>query len=398
MKAAISVKRLVRAIDRKLGAKAANLASGVKILRNGYAGEKGTTYAGVESESSVASCRRICEILDSANETTGYGDSTLTEAVQRLCDGYAEDALLYSFGALSDLHIQYETGFDDFQRALTYLKDRVPFTCVCGDLVAYATAENMAQYKEYVSAYAGDMPLYECAGNHETYDYIDSVVTAKTLTGEMLDRWTDATGKEAYYSFEYGNDVFVFLSLKSESPSNLFVDGGLEWLQETLEANRNKRCFVWQHVQDPNDDGADPSHCYSNILNGTHGAEFLKLLRHYKNTVWFHGHTHLSFVHDTYPAHEKLGYRSVHIPSLQGLRFYNAEENKLDYYYYDDTNSQVVGSNLAEGYIVDVYENKVVLRGIDFAGGADKNEVKPFFNEAYVLDTTLQTVAAGTYE
>lgn len=390
MKSLNIISALIHVIDKKLGAKIVNLASGVKILCNGFSVAKGTTYAKIESDSRIKSCGRIYEILDGANKTTGYNDKTVTDAVQRLCDDYVENDPLYSFGALSDLHIQYETGLADFQRALIYLKDKVPFTCVCGDLVAYATAENMAQYKSYVDAYAGNMPIYECAGNHETYDYINNTVTAKTLTGEMLNRWVNATGKaNPNYSFEYNGDVFIFLSLKSETPNDLFVDGGLEWLADTLEANKNKRCFVFQHVQDPEDDISDPSHAYSNILNGVSGAEFLRLIKKYKNIVWFHGHTHLTLRNDHYPVSEYLGYRSVHIPSLSSLRFYNKDLDTLENYYYDENNNKIWGSLSAEGYIVDVYENKIVLRGINFAAGANKDQVEPFIDEVYTFDTTL---------
>ena len=324
------IKSIVNSIDRKLNCKTVNLASAVNIICNDYSATKGTAYKEQASSHPVASCQRMVEILNGANKATGYNDPTLTDAVQRLCNGYAEDTPLYSFGALSDLHLQYATGTDDFARALTYLKDRVPFTCVCGDLVSFADAANMAQYKEYVDTYAGNMPLYECAGNHETYP--------EYAVGGTLDNalWKSATGKEPYYSFTYGNDVFIFLSLKTGGANNLFVDGGLDWLEQTLEANKNKRCFVWQHVQDPQDDGADPSHSYSPILNGTQGQTFLSLLRKYKKTVWFHGHTHVTFGVEQYPVREELGYRSVHIPSLSSPRFYNAETNALEDYYFDE--------------------------------------------------------------
>lgn len=377
------IKSIVNSIDRKLNCKTVNLASAVKVLCGGFSATKGTIYAPKTSNSKVASCKRVAEILDGANKATGYNDSTVTDAVQRLCNGYAEETPLYSFGALSDLHIQYETGLADFQRALTYLKDRVPFTCICGDLVSFADASNMAQYKSYVDTYAGDMPVYECAGNHETYPALG---VGGTLDSAL---WRSTTGKETYYSFNYGDDVFIFLSLKSESPSSLFVDGGLDWLQQTLEANKNKRCFVWQHVQDPNDASADPSHCYSNILDGTSGAEFLRIIRQYKNTIWFHGHTHLTFGAEKYPVNEDLGYRSVHIPSLSGPRFYNAETNTLENYYFDEQGNKIWGSLLAEGYIVDVYENKIVLRGINFAAGSNKDQIAAIADEVYVFDTTI---------
>lgn len=384
------IKTIINAIDCKLEAKTINLASGVQILCNGYATAKGTDDVSVSEGRTgavqIASVERIKATLNKANQATGYKDSTLTEAVRRLCSGYVEQAPLYSFGVLSDLHIQYETGLADFQRALTHLKDRVPFTCVCGDLVSFASAENMAQYKSYVDTYAGDMPLYECAGNHETYPELG-------VGGDLdADLWTSTTGKDAYYSATYGDDVFLFLSLKSERPNDLFVDGGLDWLRQTLEANKDKRCFVFQHVQDPEDDTADPSHAYSSILGGTSGAEFLEIIRQYKNTVWFHGHTHLTFGATQYPVGENLGYRSVHIPSLQGPRFHDKELDILESYYYDEYGNKIWGAVLAEGYIVDVYENKIVLRGINFAAGTNKDEVAPFADEVYVLDTTLQTI------
>lgn len=385
-----SIKSIISAIDTKLGAKTVNLASGVKVLCNGYTAQKGTSYTPITSNSNIPSCQRIAEIFDGANKTTGYNDATLTTSVQRLCDGYTEDTLLYSFGALSDLHIQYETGEDDFNRALSYLEGNVAFACICGDLVSYASEDNMDLYKLYAHTYKERLMLYECAGNHETYPELG-------VGGDLdTDLWTSATGKEPYYYVEHGDDVFIFLSLKSERPADLFVDGGLEWLRQILEANRNRRCFVFQHVQDPADDSADPSHCYSNILNGTSGAEFLKLLRHYKNTVWFHGHTHLTFGAEQYPVNEKLGYRSVHIPSLQGPRFYDETTDSLMNYYYDENGNQVWGAVLAEGYIVDVYANKIVLRGIDFTGES-VDDVTPFDDEIYVLDTTLQTIEANTY-
>ena len=57
----------------------------------------------------------------------------------------------------------------------------------------------------------------------------------------------------------------------------------------------------------------------------------------------------------------------------------------------------IVGSALSniyadsEGYVVDVYENGIHLRGRDFI----KKEFLPIAN--YWLDTTLQNVPAGTY-
>lgn len=376
------IQNIINSIDRKLGFKTVNLASAVKVLCGGFSATKGTAYKAQTSNHPVASCKRIFEILDGANKTTGYNDPTITSAVQRLCDGYSEQTPLYSFGALSDLHIQYNTGLADFQRALTYLKERVPFTCVCGDLVSFADAANMAQYKSYVDTYAGEMRIYECAGNHETFPSLG--------VGGALDEalWLECTGKEPNYSFQYENDVFIFLSINRHANSGLFKDGALAWLESTLETNKNKRCFVFQHFPEATDDCADPSNSYDATLMGANGQAFVSLIKRYRNTIWFHGHTHVTFGAEQYPVSEAMGYRSVHIPSLSSLRFYDVETDSLLDYYYDTNGNKIWGSLLAEGYIVDVYEKKIVLRSINFAAGDNKDQVEAISDEVYVFDTT----------
>ena len=72
------------------------------------------------------------------------------------------------------------------------------------------------------------------------------------------------------------------------------------------------------------------------------------------------------------------GIHSVHIPSLAVPReFENSEYVQM--------------LSESEGYVVDVYENGIHLRGRDFV----KGEFIPI--ASYWLDTTLQTIPAGTY-
>ena len=75
---------------------------------------------------------------------------------------------LYSFGALSDVHVPNDTAQSDFQKALTYLSENADFTCVCGDLTQRGIEEQMALYKRCVDEYS-EIPVYEIAGNHESY-------------------------------------------------------------------------------------------------------------------------------------------------------------------------------------------------------------------------------------
>jgi hypothetical protein len=422
------IKSIVKIINTKLGAKVINLTSGVKILCNGFKGVKGTEYEQITTENQIESCRHIYNILNDANKTTGYNDRTITDAVQRLCDGYEESDFLYSFGAVSDTHIQYggeeangePNGVNDFKRALKYFNDKVDFICVCGDLVAYASQDFMDQYRDVITnTTLTDKPIYECSGNHETYPLSGKPGNINQTLWETTTGWSEhvingCIGESLYYYFEHGGDIFIMLSMISDAPSVTFADGALDWLEAVLENNQNKRCFIFQHAHDQNDSVADPSHVYSNILDGEHGAKFLNLIKHYKNTIWFHGHTHLSistgldtkgYIADEYeyaPISTNLGYKSVHIPSLQGVRYYNPTINDLvpSYKYYgtDGGTYETQGGQHAEGYIVDVYTNKIVIRGINFAElhfDASWNayyKVKPFYERVYVLDAPIPTI------
>lgn len=278
---------------------------------------------------------------------------------------------LYSFGALSDVHIVYSTATDDFQKALTYLNENVDvaFTCIAGDLTDNGTAEQLAQYKAVVDAYSPDTPVYAIAGNHESY----------SAQPTLLQQYT---GQPLYYSFTHGGDVYLMLGCYSWANDGVFTKEYLQWIYEMLEANRNKRCFVFEHVFPWGDSGNPGEMYYFDMFSGTKGSIFQSLLKHYKNTIFFHGHSHTKFylqeIDEKANYSEALGYRSVHIPSLAVPR--DIVDSTLTGIYAD-----------SEGYVVDVYPNGIHLRGRDFV----KGEFLPI--ASYWLDTTLQTIPAGTY-
>lgn len=289
----------------------------------------------------------------------------------------------YSFGALSDVHVGYDTATADFQTALAYLTadEAVNLICICGDLTGDGSDTQLAQYKGIIDAYSANTPVYAIAGNHEG------------MTENVEGRIETYTGHPLYYSFTHGNDVFIMVGTiggEMYSEGVVFADGELQWLYETLEANRNKRCFVFQHifpgvekeVTCGNANGVYTNWCWHNT---NECLAFESLMKHYKNVIWLHGHSHMRFSLQTSDAEYANysyadSYHSVHIPSLAVPR--------------DDANSDGTYENVyagSEGYVVDVYENGIHLRGRDFV----KGEYLPI--ASYWLDTTLQTVEAGTY-
>lgn len=288
---------------------------------------------------------------------------------------------LYSFGALSDVHVNSTSAQEHFKQAVTYLNDveNVNFICVAGDLTNEGTDAQLKAYSDYVKEYSPNTPVYEVVGNHEL----------QSRTSEApFDFLVPYTGHNLYYTLEKGDDLFVFFGMSgwySYTQSSIFSQTSLQWLYEVLEANRNKRCIVFEHC--PRFDGSGkpypPAPTGDLLVTGT-GPVFQSLMEHYKNVIWFHGHTHISFEAQkdvSWANYDRMfGCQSVHIPSTMAVKTINSTG--------DGYNGD---SSKGMGYVVDVYEKNIVLRGRDFVN----EKFLPI--ATYYLDTKLQTIAPNTF-
>lgn len=281
----------------------------------------------------------------------------------------------YSFAALSDTHIGSKTSETDLKTALQFIENEqdVEFTTICGDLSLGGTVNNLNLYKSIVDENA-TKPVYAISGNHET--------NAPFAPLDMEDL-KPYTGQYLYYSFTKNNDVYIMLGMYDVHKGYEFAEGELQWLYEVLEENRNKRCFLFLHLypRDGSGDAVDLD-LEGDMLNNTQGKVFYSLLSHYSNILYFHGHSHEAFSvqleNDMNNYDDIFGCHSIHIPSL-------AYPKKL-------TNGKLVSDyDASEGYIVDVYENGVVLKGRDFVSG------KYLPIASYYLDTTLKSIDPDTY-
>lgn len=293
---------------------------------------------------------------------------------------------LYSFGLVSDVHLHQTTpawqANNKLDAALSYFEEKnCSFVVQCGDLVNEgfylningSTQYNTGQWDMFKTIrQKHSLPIYGICGNHESY--------GKAVTNNLTELET-YTGNGLYFSVLQGNDVFIFVG----QPANVtpMSDEALQWLYATLEDNRNKRCFVFvhPHISSGNALGAYTS---NNLFGGwgTKTTAFKNLLCHYKNTILFHGHSHFMFEcqeDDAIATYtEKDGFRSVHVPSLtRPCAIINGTRT------YQDTKSQ--------GFIVDVYDDCIVLNGVDFVS----NEPVPL--GVYKINTTLQTIAPNTF-
>lgn len=292
---------------------------------------------------------------------------------------------LYSVGIVADVHFAHVnavawTPHTKFNKALTYFEnENCVFCCNSGDMTQtgfYLEGDTetlhtyqFEQYKAVCDSH--NIPVYELCGNHESY--------VKAITNNLAELQNYA-GAEMHYSVTQGNDLYIFIS--QPYGTTPMSDDSLQWLYETLEINRNKRCFVFVH---PYLDSGNVNGAYENNLFadwGTKTTAFKNLLKHYKNTVLFHGHSHFIFesqeLDKTANYTEKNGFKSVHIPSLTRPAFVVDGKRGGD-------------DSLSYGYLMDVYEDCIILNGRDFI----KDEFVP--TGVMKIDTTLQTIEAKTF-
>lgn len=282
---------------------------------------------------------------------------------------------LYSFGALSDVHIDGDgtdeaSAANDFAKALQFFNSNASLIGISGDICINNGHNELSIYKELVDANA-TIPVYVCKGNHDCrYSSSD---------------WTTYIGKENQYEITYNNDVFIFLSMNAENfADSMLTTSQLDWLETKLESYKNKRVFLFFHVFMPNTCGnVNNLYPYSG-MNTTSSIvqRFISLMTKYKNVIYFSGHSHLEFACQKYGANANIFSdgsccHRVHIPSCAKPRKNSSGTSSSDTYTYN------AGS---EGYLIDVYENAIVLKGLDFI----KCKYLPIAN--YLLDTTIVNI------
>lgn len=275
----------------------------------------------------------------------------------------------YSFGLVSDTHVCPEAGVGAIvsarlDSAFTWFEEQgAAFVAHCGDIVNFGFENpsgtyNPIQYDEYkrIRNLHPNLPIYAVSGNHD-----QPVPT-------YIDKYKECTGHDIRFTVEHDNDVFIFMG--QPKVTTLYVDGSvlpvpeLAWLETQLSENADKRCFVFFHpyiVGDSGDTlGANPNDLLP--ASGYVTNLIKNALINHGRAVLFHGHAHfmpsMQEVDELTNYTEKNGFPSVHVPSLGWAA------------YVDGAGAMVKDTNEGYGYLVDVYDDCIVLRGRDFVRNA----------------------------
>lgn len=361
---------------------------------------------------------RLANILQSKGATL-VGNEKLNALVEMVNDIEGSDGkdenveafekVLYSFGVLSDPHIidstfgkgGTETNYqsqNDYAKALTFFQNSgCEFVGIAGDVVwnsndipTDATTEEEKQnwLAEWVSElqifknlsnlnFEGD--VFACAGNHDANPYgystnsttlmntvgLHSIIPSSvygdgTMNGEEV--WEEIIGKPLNFVHELENgDVLIFHSMYYWQYHTYCRDIDIEWLEEQFELYKDHRVFLFFHlpIQDimlPTSSGLLATH-----MAGYASKRIYDLLMNYKNVIWFGGHSHY-----------KLEYDSEEYPNAN---VYQIGDSATMIHCSSCCYPREVGSPYAnvpsgsQGYIVDVYADRVIVKGIDFTKG-----------------------------
>lgn len=259
---------------------------------------------------------------------------------------------LYTFGAISDIHLRpdnYGQGIDDFNRTIQLLQNLgAEFVGISGDLGYYGNVNELELYQSALDTLA-TVPFHVVRGNHDK-PFSDA-------------DWQTYTGFAPNHELVYNGDVFLFMSMDYVNNTTNAVEvgyaTGLAWLKERLARYKGARIFVFCHYPPSGYSGLADGQYYGWTSTATEDDELVSALLQTKNVIMFTGHTHYRLnVEETYDSINIYRFNNskaafIHVPSNSRPR--DKDGNTVEQY--------------SEGYIADVYEQGVVVRGVDFVSG-----------------------------
>ena len=285
---------------------------------------------------------------------------------------------LFSYGALSDIHIDGDGDDDafsesDFAKEISYFEtnDAVAI-CNSGDITRDGYEHDVAAILPFINN--TDLPIYTARGNHDN---------ANDCSGLDNDLYLSIEPNGNLFLKEINGEIFIFCGIISSSAggSSIFDDAQITQLSAWLKTYKDRRVFLHEHVF-----FGETGNIY-NLYNGSgmsdsgNAGKFKKLMSKYRNVILCTGHSHLDFSLQRLGDHANIVQRTdtlchrVHIPSASRPRYnaINTPDIKENTYTYGPG---------AQGYLIDVYGDFIILKGRDFAKGKNL----PY--ATYILDTT----------
>ncbi len=298
---------------------------------------------------------------------------------------------IYSYGVISDLHFtRYETedgsdvAVNTFNSSLSFFDDfGVSLVAMPGDISYDGERESFMMFNSIASNY--DFPVYTSTGNHDMRSKFElsawqeymNVGAYSDVKGQGIMNVSD-NGLDFVYEEAVSGDIFVFLHQTSNNYGLLFsallTNSQLDWLETQFETYKDRNVYLFFHTFLTAPSGNPLMSCgnlqnelgWSYPLFYTTGAadevKIRELLREYDNVTFFSGHSHWAYHMQSFNPefnvtdYDEGGATYVHVSSVSSPRTTGG--------------LQILWSGnapgISEGYLVEVYEDYMLLIGCDF--------------------------------
>ncbi|TJY44622.1 metallophosphoesterase [Cohnella pontilimi] len=304
----------------------------------------------------------------------GYHESKHTASESNGSNSTKSETPLLTFPVISDIHVQwwYDTSQMKFMNALNdlYSINPNPDTMVINGDLGDGMPADYAKLTELLNTNPHPKKMFYTMGNHEYYKAwhdADGWWNSDTFPNgeteqDSINRFLQFAGeKKVYYDQFVKGYHFIFLGSEyyRQSDWNNLEDAylseeQLNWLKETLKkgAEDGKPIFVFLHQPIPYT-VSGTSFCCTNNRAVIQHEELKSILSGYPQVIFFSGHTHWEL---------KLPLTLVHD------KFTMVNSSSVVQPWTDDGNGgeMLAGPDDSEGLYVEVYKDKVKIKGRDF--------------------------------
>ncbi len=293
---------------------------------------------------------------------------------------------LYTFSVLSDIHVAADKTIQcaNLSSALSYIKNNTQSSAVItvGDNVDNGTESAWSVFNTIRNQYiSSSLPMYCAIGNHEWKDAngvssstaaLDSEYTARFKNNAVAGASGAAAPDHVYYSFQRNGCKFILLGSEGQAslPSGTAREHAylsqtqISWFQNEVNAAKaadpDQPIFVFLHQPLKNTvsgslEASNPViQDWWGVSGDTAEAQLRSVIESNTNVLLFTGHTHWEF-HSRSPILLDGDKASGYINTASVGYLWN--DNNLDEYSVDGS----------QGYIVELHDGFIYLRGRDFA-------------------------------
>jgi 3',5'-cyclic AMP phosphodiesterase CpdA len=279
------------------------------------------------------------------------------------------EKLLLSGNIVSDHH--FSSGSNNFKIALNDMYRLNPDASVLvnnGDFVNGGSQKEYDDVKKVLDSIPHPENVFYGLGNHELYTVTRTWAANPLESPEVaIKRYEDFAGEDKTY-FEKVVNGYPFLFIGTEvfhaSDAVEVSQEQLDWLQNRLKyySNKNLPIFVFAHQPFKNTvpatrNGELPNYGSSYINE----EEITSLLGKYSNVIVFSGHTHQHLDQDDWALKTQYGFYAVNDGGIVDTWKLVKDSN-------GNTREVWNGSN-PQGVYMEVFKDKVVLKGRDYKNG-----------------------------